>query len=210
MVGCRRGPDPEKIRMYVLRRRIRDAVYIVEDEHGDLVPAVREARPRVVPLASGTRATGAEDGGRCVHGRSLPGCEICRAARRGRVLKFSLQKPAFEVMVTGEKRVEFRELEEYDEYGAFVRAKPQNRSKLFAAVRERGRVVGHDYKRPHTYEFVTFYNAGCFDPEAPNFTCRFVSSVVLPRHETVGYSNGLVLRFCRRVAVVRLGEIVHP
>ena len=47
MVGCRRGPDPEKIRMYVLRSRIRDAVYVVEDEHGDLVPAVREARPRV-------------------------------------------------------------------------------------------------------------------------------------------------------------------
>ena len=42
MVGCRRGPDPEKIRMYVLRSRIRDAVYIVEDEHCDLVPAVRE------------------------------------------------------------------------------------------------------------------------------------------------------------------------
>jgi len=60
-------------------------------------------------------------------------------------------------------------------------------------VRERGRVVGHDYTRPHTYEFVTIYNAGCFDPDAPNFTCRFVSSVVLPRHETVGYSNGLVL-----------------
>jgi hypothetical protein len=205
--------------MYVLRSRIRDAVYIVEDEHGDLVPAVREARPRVVPLAggaaapprpSGTRATGAEDGGRCVHGRSLPGCEICRAARRGRVLRFTLQKPAFEVMVTGEKRVEFRELEEYDEYGAFVRAKPQNRSKLFAAVRERGRFVGHDYKRHHTYEFETIYNAGYFDPDAPNFTCRFVSSVVLPRHETVGYSNGLVLRFRRRVAVVRLGEVVHP
>jgi hypothetical protein len=45
--------------------------------------------------------------------------------------------------------VEFRQIEEYNEYRAFVRAKPQNRSKLFADVRERGRVVGHNYKSQH-------------------------------------------------------------
>ena len=214
-VGCRNGQDLKKIRMSVLRSRIGDAIYIFEDKYGDMVPTVQEARPSVVPVAagaaprpSGKRATGVQNV-RCVHRRNLSDCEICRAARRGQVLKFTLKKHAFEVMVTGEKRVEFRELEEYNGYGAFVRPKPQNRSKLFAAVRQRGLVTGHHYKRPNTYEFVTFYNAGCFDSNAPNFTCRFLSTVLLPRHKTVRYSNGLVLRFNHRVAVVRLGEIVH-
>jgi len=96
-VGCGNGPDLEKIRMSVLRSVIGDAIYIFEDEYGDMVPAVQEARPSVVPVAagaaprpSGKRATCQDV--RCVHRRSLSDCEICRAARRGRVLKFTLKR----------------------------------------------------------------------------------------------------------------------
>ena len=226
-VGCRSRPDAAGIRMCVLGSWIGNALYIVEDKLGDLVAAVQAPRPAyTAPLAggaasglarrppSGERATAGDcHGSRCArHGRMrTDGCEICRADAGGRVLKLTLTGPAFEVMVTGEKCLEFRPLEEYGDRGEFAKAKPHNRGKLFQAVRERGRVVRHDYTRPRSYEFVTFYHAGSFDSARPNFTCTFVGTHLWPpgRFQRVQYSNGLALEFAHRVAVVQLGAIVH-
>ena len=135
---------------------------------------------------------------------------MCQAADRGRVLKLTLGKKAFEVMVTGEKNEEFRLLEIVDAQGNAA-PKNGNRSRLFTGVREprRGGLLHYDLQSPRVYDYVTFYNAAYFDPRVPNFTCKFISTSLVPHGKTKRYSNGLVVRATSQMAVVKLGPGVH-
>ena len=214
--GCMRGPDMERIRMWVLKGRVINSEFVVEDAYGDMV-GVGDWRGRTdnlvlekVPPPSKAHSINRPGVGYCVHGiAGEEECPICNADKMGLVLKMTVEKVPFEVMVSGEKQSEFRLLEELDDSGDLVRIKTMNCGKLFTSVKERGRVVGYKWNSPKTYKFVTFYNAGCLDSRKPNFTCVFRKTFILPNLPLIEYSNGLKVQYDQRCAVVELGPIVH-
>ena len=206
--GSRRGPDRKSVRMYLLRTVLAGANRLIEDSHGDIIglpdAAPSSSRAADAPTSSRTAACS------CPHGSKAAECPVCQAADRGRVLKLTLCKKAFEVMVTGEKNEEFRLLEIVDAQGNAA-PKNGNRSRLFTGVREprRGGLLHYDLQSPRVYDYVTFYNAAYFDPRVPNFTCKFISTSLVPHGKTKRYSNGLVVRATSQMAVVKLGPVVH-
>ena len=206
--GSRRVPDRKSVRMYLLRTVLAGANRLTEDDHGDIIglsdAAPSSSRAADAPTPSRTAACS------CPHGSQAAECPVCQAADRGRVLKLTLGKKAFEVMVTGEKNEEFRLLEIVDAQGNAA-PKNGNRSRLFTGVREprRGGLLHYDLQSPRVYDYVTFYNAAYFDPRVPNFTCKFISTSLVPHGKTKRYSNGLVVRATSQMAVVKLGPVVH-
>ena len=202
--------------MWVLKGRVINSEFVVEDAYGDMV-GVGDWRGRTVnlvlekvPPPSKAHSINRPGVGYCVHGiAGEEECPICNADKMGLVLKMTLEKAPFEVMVSGEKQSEFRLLEELDDNGDLVRIKTMNRGKLFTSCKEEGRVVGYKWNSPKTYKFVTFYNAGCLDSRKPNFTCVFRKTFILPNLPLIEYSNGLKVQYSQRCAVVELGPIVH-
>ena len=215
--GCMPGPDMERIRMWVLRGRVENSDFVVEDAYGDMVgvgdwPGRTDnlVLEKVLPPPPEVYSTKRPRVGSCVHGEAgQEECLICKADKMGLVLKLTLENDPFNVMVTGEKESEFRLLEELDENGDLVRFKKMNRGKLFPPVKKRGKVVDHKWDSPKKYKFVTFYNAGYLSSRMPNFTCVFRQTFILPKVPLIEYSNGLKVQYNQRCAVVELGPIVH-
>jgi hypothetical protein len=98
-----------------------------------------------------------------------------------KILKLTLSKLPFEVMVTGEKKHEFRK------YGAWIRAR----------IFEPGSV-------PKKYDAVEF--TWGYGRNRPRFTCEYLGQTWgHKRHE---YSNGLVVEADLNGIVLHLGEII--
>jgi len=158
--GCMRGPDMERIRMWVLKGRVINSEFVVEDTYGDMV-GVGDWRGRTDNLVLEkvlppwkAHSINRPSVSYCVHGiAGAEECLICNADKMGLVLKMTLEKAPFEVMVSGEKESKFRLLEELDDNGDLVRIKTMNRGKLFTSVKERGRVVGYKWNSPKTYKW---------------------------------------------------------
>lgn len=116
-------------------------------------------------------------GGRCDSGE----CVQSKNTVMSKTLILTLHKKAFEVMITGEKSLEFRKNSSWI------------RSRL--------------YKRK--YDFVEFRNG--YSVQAPSFTAKFLtavqSTVLTPT--SFEYSNGLKVRFEKDDWMIILGEIIN-
>lgn len=100
-----------------------------------------------------------------------------------KVLKLTLKKAAFDVMVTREKRVEFRELS------------PWIKSRLYD---KQGKLRHYDL-----VEFTNGYGA-----TRPRFVCEFINAKVAITNDTVAYSNGLKVKIkANQTIYIVLGDI---
>ena len=95
-------------------------------------------------------------------------------------LKLTLSKKPFDVMVTGEKRAEYRRQSQW------------MKSRLFDKS-----------GKPRVYSFVEFMNG--YGNERPRFTVEFKGVDVLERVQQT-FSNGLKLDILEPVYVIRLGS----
>lgn len=98
-------------------------------------------------------------------------------------LKLTLSKAPFEVMVTGEKTVEYRRISAW------------MKSRLFDKK-------GH----PRSYRYVEFVNG--YGSDKPRFTCEFVSATILDS-VAVTFSNGLQVQSTEPMYAIQLGTIVE-
>ena len=105
--------------------------------------------------------------------------------KNNKTLFLTLKKKPFEVMVTGEKSKEYREV------------KVWVISRLF-----------HKNGTPKEYEFIKFVNG--FGAKMPYFICKF-EGFFLDKSCSIRrtYSNGLCLEITEPVYVINCGEIVE-
>ena len=102
-----------------------------------------------------------------------------------KVLILTLHKLAFDVMVSGEKRMEYRENSKWI------------RSRLFDS---------NGMKRD--YDFVLFKNG--YSKMARSFKCFFFNSYISPHSKVVKYSNGLTVNVVGGETIcIVLGKIVE-
>src|SRR5579863_1810950 len=99
-----------------------------------------------------------------------------------KILKFNLKTEPFMVMVTGEKKVEYRDI------------KPWMNSRLFDKD-----------GNPRIYDFVKFTLA--FGNDKPYFICRFNGFEKVKKVRII-YSNGLKVQFDDERWAIQLGKVV--
>jgi len=100
-----------------------------------------------------------------------------------KVLRLTLHRQAFEVMVTGEKSHEFRVCSKWI------------KSRLL-----------HKNGHKRRYDLVEFANG--YGKKRPRFTCKFLGADIVQRVRQV-YSNGLRVESADPVWCISLGEIVR-
>lgn len=107
------------------------------------------------------------------------------------ILKLTLNKAAFDVMVTGEKKEEYRVKSKW----IMSRLWKQDKTKLPLKF----------YYRKH-YDFVEFTNG--YGKARPKFTAHFIDFLenLVPFEKT--YSNGLKVKVNPTDQIIRIGEIV--
>lgn len=108
-----------------------------------------------------------------------------------RVLRLTVQRKPFEVMVTGEKDEEFR--------------KPSDwiYSRLYKKVK-RGKLVYHE---PREYDIVIFTNG--YGNDKPYFIVEMVNHIPSVIEWEVTYSNGLKVNITYGTNIIRLGNILE-
>lgn len=108
-----------------------------------------------------------------------------------RVLRLTVQRKPFEVMVTGEKDEEFR--------------KPSDwiYSRLYKKVK-RGKLVYHE---PREYDLIIFTNG--YGNDKPYFIVEMVNHIPSVTNWEVTYSNGLTVHIIKGDHIIKLGNILE-
>ncbi|HET8738051.1 MAG TPA: hypothetical protein VFM69_15780 [Pricia sp.] len=110
-----------------------------------------------------------------------------------KILKLTLHKKAFEVMVTGEKTWEFRSKTDW----IMSRLWNVDKKKLYPAKL---------YTRKH-YDFVEFTNG--YGKDRPYFKCEFLDFMENIDPFVREYSNGLKVKVEKGDQIIVLGKIVN-
>lgn len=110
---------------------------------------------------------------------------LCKKPMSTRILKLTLHRQAFEVMVTGEKNEEYRPISAWIE------------SRLYETNLLNQRVE-------RIYDFVEFTNG--YGNDKPRFIAKFLGVDLRP-WVYIRYSNGLLVN-TKKVYAILLGEIV--
>lgn len=109
-------------------------------------------------------------------------------------LKLTLNKEAFEVMVTGEKKWEFRKKTQWI----------LSRLWKITGYLCQGKVPVYEHKE---YEFVEFTNG--YGKDRPFFKAKYLGHMENCEPFEVSYSNGLKVEVNRTDQIIKLGEIVE-
>lgn len=107
-------------------------------------------------------------------------------------LKLTLNRQAFEVMVTGEKKWEFRKKSQWI------------LSRLWKIVKKEGDATYYEHKE---YEYVEFTNG--YGKDKPFFKAKYLGKMENCEPFEVSYSNGLKVQVERTDQIIKLGEIVE-
>lgn len=108
-----------------------------------------------------------------------------------RILWLTVKKKPFEVMVTGEKREEFRKPGEWIQ------------SRLYREIK-RGKLVYHE---PREYDLVIFTNG--YGNDKPYFIAEMINHGSYNFEDTVTYSNGLTVHITPGTHIIKLGNILE-
>lgn len=100
-----------------------------------------------------------------------------------KILKLTVHKKAFEVMVTGEKKDEYRDASQWI---------------LSRLMDKKG--------KPKLYDLVQFTNG--YGADRPSFTCESKGWEVILGRETLKWSNGLSVETYLGMIKIKLGEII--
>lgn len=108
-----------------------------------------------------------------------------------RVLRLTLKKKPFEVMVTGEKKEEFRKP------SIWIHRRLYREMKC-------GKFL---YLEPREYDLVIFTNG--YGNDKPYFIAEMINHGGYSFEETVTYSNGLTVHITRGTHIIKLGNILE-
>lgn len=108
-----------------------------------------------------------------------------RPPRDSRVLRLSLSKEPFEVMVTGEKAREYRRPSEWI----------------------KSRLEGRELRPDGIYDYVLFTNG--YGGHRPWFVARFEAVTVCRSPQSVSFSNGLLVEVSKGDYIIQLGPVLE-
>ena len=110
-----------------------------------------------------------------------------------KILNLTLNKLPFDVMLSGEKNKEYRQI-----YNDDNTIKKGNRGKLYDKT--------SNYQIPKTYDYIKFING--YGNDKPYFIAKYISTNIINTVDEI-YSNGLYIKYDKPLYCIEFGEIIE-